>query len=133
MFIFSDFVTILNFIFADLESCKQDIISGPVNAILPNSLVQWIFRAVIKRRGRGFPPAAMDVDPPLLSWENKRKIEPKETPSCFIPNLLVVFTSQLEVTSLVFCHWASEFCILSLLAQQAREVLLGNLNCLSIK
>ena len=53
----------------------------------------------------------MDVDPPLLSWENKRKIEPKETPSCFIPNLLVVFTSQLEVTSLVFCHWASEFCI----------------------
>ena len=75
----------------------------------------------------------MNVDPPLLSWENERKIEPKETPSCFIPNLLVVFTSQLEVTTLVFCHWASEFCILSLLAQQAREVLLGNLNCLSIK
>lgn len=40
MFIFSDFVTILNLIiFADLESCKQDIIFGPVNAVLPNSLV----------------------------------------------------------------------------------------------
>ena len=39
MFIFSDFVTILNVIFADLESCKQDIIFGPVNAVLPNILV----------------------------------------------------------------------------------------------
>ena len=36
MFIFSDFVTILNFIFADLESAKQDIIFGPVNDVLPN-------------------------------------------------------------------------------------------------
>ena len=36
MFIFSDFVTILNFIFADLESGKQDIIFGPVNDVLPN-------------------------------------------------------------------------------------------------
>ena len=41
MFIFSDFVTLLlkNFIFADLESGKQDIIFGPVNDVLPNSLV----------------------------------------------------------------------------------------------
>ena len=39
MFIFSDFVTILNFIFADLESGKQGIIFEPVNDVLPNSLV----------------------------------------------------------------------------------------------
>lgn len=39
MFIFSDFVTLLNFIFADLESGKQDIIFGLVNDVLPNSLV----------------------------------------------------------------------------------------------
>lgn len=39
MFIFSDFVTILNFIFADLESGKQDIIFGLVNDVLPSSLV----------------------------------------------------------------------------------------------
>ena len=36
MLIFSDFVTILNFIFADLESGKEDIIFGPVNDVLPN-------------------------------------------------------------------------------------------------
>ena len=36
-----------------------------------------------------------------------RKIEPKEIPSCFIPNLLVVFTRQLEilVTSLRKGSW----------------------------
>lgn len=39
MFIFSDFVTILYFIFADLESGKQDTILRLVNDILPNSLV----------------------------------------------------------------------------------------------
>ena len=39
MFIFSDFVTVLNFIFADLESGKQDIIFRLVNDVLPNSLV----------------------------------------------------------------------------------------------
>ena len=39
----------------------------------------------------------------LLSKENRRKIEPKETPSCLIPCLLVVFSWQLEilVTTLV--------------------------------
>ena len=41
--------------------------------------------------------------PWLLSKENRRKIEPNETPSCLIPCLLVVFTWQLEilVTTLV--------------------------------
>ena len=35
--------------------------------------------------------------PWLLSQENRRKIEPKEIPSCLIPLLLVVFTWQLEI------------------------------------
>ena len=35
--------------------------------------------------------------PRLLLLENRRKIEPKEIPSCLIPLLLVVFTRQLEI------------------------------------
>ena len=48
------------------------------------------FRAVIKW---GY----YEHGPQLLSKENKRKIEPNETPSCLIPCLLVVFTLQLEI------------------------------------
>ena len=51
------------------------------------------FRAVIKRWGY------YEHGPRLLSKENKRKIEPNETPSCLIPCLLVVFTLQLEIFS----------------------------------
>ena len=35
--------------------------------------------------------------PWLLSKENRRKIEPKEIPSCLIPCLLAVFTWQIEI------------------------------------
>ena len=45
--------------------------------------------------GQGFPPATINVTPRLLLLENGRKIEPKVTPSCLIPHLLVVFTQQL--------------------------------------
>ena len=46
----------------------------------------------LKSGGRGSPPATMNVAPRLLSFENKRKTEPKEIPSCLIPRLIVVFT-----------------------------------------
>ena len=51
----------------------------------------------------GISPGYYKHGPWLLSKENRRKIEPKETPSCLIPCLLVVFTWQLEilVTTLV--------------------------------
>ena len=52
----------------------------------------------------GIPPGYYKCGPQLLSSENRRKIEPKEIPSCLIPCLLVVFyTQQLEilVTSLI--------------------------------
>ena len=52
----------------------------------------------------GIPPGYYKCGPQLLSSENRRKIEPKEIPSCLIPHLLVVFyTQQLEilVTSLI--------------------------------
>ena len=51
----------------------------------------------------GICPGYYKHGPWLLSKENRRKIEPKETPSCLIPCLLVVFTWQLEilVTTLV--------------------------------
>ena len=54
-------------------------------------------RAVIKRRGPGISPAYYERAPRLLSKEKKRKIERKETPSCLIPRLLVVFTRHLEI------------------------------------
>ena len=54
-------------------------------------------RAVIKTRGPGISPGYYECLPRLLSQENKRKIEPKEVPSCLIPHLLVVFTQQLEI------------------------------------
>ena len=44
--------------------------------------------------GQGFPH---EHGPWLLSQENRRKIEPKEIPSCLIPCLLVLFTGQLEI------------------------------------
>ena len=50
-------------------------------------------RAVIKRQGPGISLGYYQCGPRLLSKENSRKIEPKETPSCLIPHLLpVVFT-----------------------------------------
>ena len=74
-------------------------------------------RAVIERRGPGISPGYYEHSPQLLLKENKRKMEPKETPSCLIPRLLVVFTRQLEilVTTLQMCH--------SLTLRQRRSVL----------
>ena len=54
-------------------------------------------RAVIERRGPEISPGYYEHGPQLLSKENKRKIDPKETPSCLVPRLLVVFTLQLEI------------------------------------
>ena len=54
-------------------------------------------RAVIKSRGPGISPSYYECGPRLLSLENSRKIEPKETHSCLIPRLLVVFPQQLEI------------------------------------
>ena len=53
--------------------------------------------------GGGVPPGYIEFAPPpphpptQISEENRRKIEPKEIPSCLIPHLLVVFTWQLEI------------------------------------
>ena len=54
------------------------------------------FRAVIKGWGPGISPSYYECGP-LLLLENRRKLEPKETPRCLIPRLLVVFTRQLEI------------------------------------
>ena len=54
-------------------------------------------RAVIKSLGPGISPSYYECGPQLLSLENSRKIEPKETHSCLIPRLLVVFLRQLEI------------------------------------
>ena len=53
-------------------------------------------RLSLRGRGRGFPPATMNVFPAYFQRKMK-KIEPKEIPSCLIPCLLVVFTRQLEI------------------------------------
>ena len=44
-----------------------------------------IHRAVIKGWGPGISPGCYECGPWLLSLENRRKIEPKEIPSCLIP------------------------------------------------
>ena len=49
-------------------------------------------RAVIKSRGPY--PAYYECGPGLLLLENRRKLEPKETPRCLIPRLLVVFSDN---------------------------------------
>ena len=54
-------------------------------------------RAVIKSRGPGISPGYYECRPRLLLMENKGKLEPKETPRCLIPRLIVVFTQQLEI------------------------------------
>ena len=54
-------------------------------------------RAVIKSQGPGICPSYYERGPQLLAKENRRKIEPKEIPSSFIPRLFVVFTRQLEI------------------------------------
>ena len=47
--------------------------------------------------GDWISPGFYEHGPWLLSLENRRKIEPKEIPSCLIPRLLVVFTQHLEI------------------------------------
>ena len=54
-------------------------------------------RAVIKSWGPGISPGHYECNPRLLLLENRRKLEPKETPRCLIRRLLVVFTRQLEI------------------------------------
>ena len=62
------------------------------------NLCGFIFRAVIKRQGPGISPGYYEHVPQLLSSGNRKEIEPKGIPVCFIPSLLVVlFTWQLEI------------------------------------
>ena len=56
-----------------------------------------INRAVIKSWGPGISPGYYECGPQQLSFENRRKIKPKEIPTCLIPHLLDVFTRQLEI------------------------------------
>ena len=60
------------------------------------SMVQYII-GLIRSREPGISPGYYECGPLLLSLENRRKLEPKEIPSCLIPHLLVVFTRQLEI------------------------------------
>ena len=66
-----------------------------------------VLKLPINRRGLRILPGCCEYGPLLLSKENSRTklIEPKETPSCLIPLLLVVLIQQLQilVTTLVNC------------------------------
>ena len=80
--------------------------------IIISSLINiWTILAdpdpVLSLRGRGweFFPATKNV-PQLLSKENYgRKTEPKETPSCLIPRLLLVFSWQLKILVTTLQTW----------------------------
>ena len=71
-------------------------LKGSLGISLINTRLQ-LFRAVIKSRGLGISLGHYKHGPWLLSLENRRKIEPRETPSCLIPGPLVVCTWQLEI------------------------------------
>ena len=47
-------------------------------------------------QGPGIFPGYYERSPRLLSYEHKRKIEPKEIPLLDSPPLLAVFTAQLK-------------------------------------
>ena len=76
------------------QDCTTKIWRDPKNSYYIQHYLPW---AVIKGRGPGISPGYYELGPWLLSKENKRKMEPKETPGCLIPRLLVVFTLQLEI------------------------------------
>ena len=63
--------------------------------VIVSKCIILIPMAIIKRWGPGISPSYYKCDPRLLLLENRRKIEPKVTPSSLIPQLLVVFTQQL--------------------------------------
>ena len=66
-----------------IQNCTLQIIS---------ELDDFTPKAVIKKQGPGIFPTYFEHGPQLLSKENRRKLQPKEIPSCSIPRLLVVFT-----------------------------------------
>ena len=81
--------------------CKFDFISATCCLLIGRKYGSPIscstYRAVIKSRGAGISPGYYYCGLRLLLMENKRKLEPKETPRCLIPRLLLVFTRQLEI------------------------------------
>ena len=82
-------------------------LKGSLGISLINTRLQ-LFRAVIKSRGLGISLGHYKHGPWLLSLENRRKIEPRETPSCLIPGPL---SCQVHTTSLVVCTWQLEILV----------------------
>ena len=76
----------------EITSSMQGIQNSTLQII--SELDDFTPKAVIKRQAPGFFPVSgyYERGSQLLSKENRRKIEPKEIPSCLIPSLLVVFT-----------------------------------------
>ena len=72
-----------------MAGCKTDFL-----CTLP---LNYIIRAVIKRRGLGISPGYDKCGPRLFSKESRRKIKAKEIPSCLISRLLVVFSWQHKI------------------------------------
>ena len=56
-----------------------------------------ILQGYHQEAGAGDFPRLPWTWPPATFKENRRKIEPKEIPSCLIPHLLVIFTEQHEM------------------------------------
>ena len=62
-----------------------------------------VCRAANKIQGPGISPGYSASGLQLLLLENRRKIEPKKTPRCFIPCLVFAFTQQLEILVTALC------------------------------
>ena len=88
-----------------LLCCLCTCISGQFEGITTTQVFGCpkFWRQFVHRQGCHYKLGARDFPgllwtlPLALSKENRSNIEPKETPSCLIPRLLVVFTRQLEI------------------------------------
>ena len=81
-------------------------LSPGIKQTVRNNVVSVVIRAVNKSRGPGISPGHYECDPRLLLLENRRELEPKDTPRCLIPRLLVVFTRQLEILTTTLPYYA---------------------------
>ena len=55
------------------------------------------------RAGAGISTGYYECGLRPLSLKNRRKLEPKETPRCLIPHLLIVFNWQLAILATTVC------------------------------
>ena len=102
-------------VFGAFKTSSSTPSSTPESVVSLNSLLEIVvtftIRAVIKRQGQGFSLSTMNVDSGYFQRKNRRKIEPKETCSCLIPCLCVLFTWQIEILTTLTIFQGHTCCV----------------------